>query len=335
VKTLLTQDVGLAADILGRGGLVAFPTETVYGLGADARNPEAVRRIFLAKGRPADNPLIVHIAHPADITQVAVVTASGADLARRYWPGPLTLVLPVLPGIPDIVVAGLSTVAVRCPDHAVARSLLLAAGCAVAAPSANRSGRPSPTTAAAVLEDLDGRIDAVLDGGPCRLGVESTVVDCTGADRRILRLGALAAEELGLPPRLAGEGSPRSPGTRYRHYAPAIPLFVVDDLAVGLRSHPEAAVLCSAQEAALVGLLPGPSVHLWAQTPIGRAAELFAVLRGFEATRQRSIVVTPLPQTGIDAATMDRLVRASAGAREDSPARAGRDAPAPGVGGFC
>ena len=310
----------MAAEILRRGGLVAFPTETVYGLGANACDPRAVRRIFAAKGRPQDNPLIVHVAEPGDVRTVALVTPLGADLARRFWPGPLTVVLPALAEVPAETRGGLPTVAVRCPDHALARGLIRAVGCPLAAPSANLSGRPSPTTAGAVLEDLDGRIEAVLDGGPCRRGIESTVVDCTGAEPRLLRLGAVAAEELGLSPRPDVRGTSASPGTRHRHYAPRIPLHLVDDLGAGLREYPDAAVLCVAEDARRLGLVEGVAVHVLPDSPEARAAQLFSALRRLERSGRPCIVARRLPDRGLDAATMDRLRRASAGSRQDFPA---------------
>lgn len=319
VDTIVTQDIELAASILRSGGLVAFPTETVYGLAADAMNSQAVRRIFAAKGRPADNPLIVHVAKPEEAGSMAVINDLAADLIERFWPGPLTLVLPARDGVTHEARAGLPTVAVRCPDHRMARDLIRWAGRPLAAPSANLSGRPSPTTASAVLDDLEGSIDAVLDGGPCRLGLESTVVDCTGAGPRILRLGALAAEELGLAPRATPEGAQRSPGARYRHYAPLIPLYLVDNLSEGMREHPGAAVLCGAVEAGSLGLVPGPAVHIWTETAPGRAAELYCVLRRLEHSGRDSIVAASLPAQGLDAATMDRLRRASVCPEESLP----------------
>lgn len=223
-----------AAAVLRRGGLVAFPTETVYGLGADAFNAEAVRRIFAAKGRPADNPLIVHVASPADITPDLVTEwpRAAAALARAFWPGPLTLVVPAGPRVPAVVTAGLPTVGVRCPAHEVARALIEAAGRPVAAPSANRSGRPSATRAEDVWEDLAGRIDVLLDAGPAPVGVESTVVDVSGPRPRLLRPGGVPPEDLeavlGQPVERAAELAPGepppSPGMKYRHYAPRAPL---------------------------------------------------------------------------------------------------------------
>jgi len=318
VSTPCTSDPGVAAAVLRGGGLVAFPTETVYGLGALGTDAAAVRRIFAAKGRPADNPLILHVAAPADARAVAVLGPLAAGLAARFWPGPLTLVVPALGSVPLEVRAGLPTVAVRCPGHGLARALIRLAGGPLAAPSANRSGRPSPTTAAAVLQELDGRIDLVLDGGPCRAGLESTVVDCTGGAPRLLRLGALPAEALGLAPRVDAADPGRSPGSRHRHYAPAVPLTVVVDVAAALDALPGASVICGAREAVRLGLRPGPGLHVWAESPEGRAAEFFAVLRRLER-RGRPIVAAALPRAGLDAATMDRLLRASAAGLEELP----------------
>lgn len=226
-----------AGAVLRQGGLVAFPTETVYGLGANALDSAAVGRIFAAKGRPSDNPLIVHVADRESLTGlVSEVPAVGQALIEEFWPGPLTLVLPKTGRVPDEVTAGLPTVAVRMPDHDVALGLIAAAGVPVAAPSANRSGRPSPTTAAHVWEDLAGRVEIILDGGPAGVGVESTVVDVTGQAPMVLRPGGLSLEELrrvagevGLDPALSGRNTdrPRAPGMKYTHYAPQAPLTLV------------------------------------------------------------------------------------------------------------
>jgi L-threonylcarbamoyladenylate synthase len=314
LRTIRTADLDLAAALLRRGRLVAFPTETVYGLGADGLSPAAVRSVFAAKGRPADNPLILHVAAPEDAPRFGVFGPAAADLAARFWPGPLTLVVPARPGaVPAEVRAGLDTVALRCPGHDVARALIRLAGGPVAAPSANRSGRPSATSAEAVLEDLDGRIHAVVDGGPCRHGVESTVVSCAGAAVSLLRLGAVAPERLGLPAAVAVEGAARSPGTRHRHYAPGVPLHLCADLAAGLGGHPGAAVLCSARAAERLGLRSGPGVHVWAASAEGRASEVFAALRALERSGCPCILAEPLPRRGLDAATMDRLERAAHG----------------------
>ncbi|HVL98743.1 MAG TPA: L-threonylcarbamoyladenylate synthase, partial [Egibacteraceae bacterium] len=213
--------IASAAAVLRAGGLVAFPTETVYGLGADARREDAVRAVFAAKGRPADNPLIVHVADAAGLGAVAAsVPPLAARLAERFWPGPLTLVVDAAPAVPAVTTGGLATVAVRVPDHPVALALLRAADLPVAAPSANRSGRPSPTTGAHVVEDLAASgVALLLDAGPSGIGIESTVVDARGAAPVVLREGAISREDLGGA--LVAQGSPASPGTRYRHYAPA------------------------------------------------------------------------------------------------------------------
>lgn len=218
-----------AAAVIRRGGLVAFPTETVYGLGANALDADAIRRIFEAKGRPSTDPLIVHLAHVGQLEQVAShVPPEARRLALAFWAGPLTLVLPKRPEIPDAVTAGLPSVAVRVPAHRVARALMETAGVPVAAPSANRFARPSPTRAAHVLEDLGGRIDLVLDGGPTPIGVESTIVDCTVSPPVLRRPGGVTREQLlALVPDLvvearaadAGTAQP-APGQLLRHYAP-------------------------------------------------------------------------------------------------------------------
>jgi L-threonylcarbamoyladenylate synthase len=236
-----SEIISRAGLILRRGGLVAFPTETVYGLGANALDGGAVRRIFAAKGRPLDNPLIVHLDSGDYVDDVAAGISPLAEaLMQKFWPGPLTLVLPGAGALPVEVTAGLDTVAVRVPDHAVALSLIRAAGVPVAAPSANTSGRPSPTTAGHVIFDLDGKIDAVLDGGPAGVGVESTVLDVTGKIPVILRPGGVTPEQVKAvagaveidPSVMAAavdtNDKPRSPGMKYRHYAPGVPLVLVE-----------------------------------------------------------------------------------------------------------
>jgi len=253
------QLIARAADYIRAGGVVAFPTETVYGLGANALDARAVAGIFQAKGRPADNPLIVHIAEPAMAEELtAEITVPARRVMEAFWPGPLTVVLPKQPVVPGVVTGGLNTVAVRMPDHPVALALIKAAGVPVAAPSANISGRPSPTTAAHVLEDLAGRIEAVVDAGPCRVGVESTVLDLSVEPPVILRPGGVTREELegvlghvaeaagalddsaaatpvagpaggsaaGAPD--SGAAAPRSPGMKYTHYAPYAQMVVVN-----------------------------------------------------------------------------------------------------------
>lgn len=229
----IADGISRAADVIRAGGLVAFPTETVYGLGADGLNEQAARKIYEAKGRPSDNPLILHIARWGQITAlVGKIPEAGKALAERFWPGPLTLIFPKADIVPYGTTGGLGTVAVRMPDHPVAQAFLRKAGVPVAAPSANLSGRPSPTTAEHVREDLDGRIDVILDGGPVGIGLESTIVDVSGRIPTLLRPGFISLEELRAvigqimvdPAVLAVKPDPalrpKAPGMKYRHYAP-------------------------------------------------------------------------------------------------------------------
>ena len=224
-----------AGEIIRSGGLVAFPTETVYGLGANGLKADACAKIYEAKGRPSDNPLILHVADRAMVDLVAKeVTPMAERILAAFAPGPVTVILPKCAEVPTSVTGGLSTVGVRMPDNDIARALIRAAGMPIAAPSANRSGRPSPTTAETVLADMDGKIPLILDGGSCRFGVESTIVDCTGEHAEILRPGAITREmlaevlgELAPPPILHGEEAPRAPGMKYTHYAPLAPLTLI------------------------------------------------------------------------------------------------------------
>lgn len=333
-----------AAAHLRAGGLVAFPTETVYGLGADARSADAVAGIFAAKGRPADNPVIVHAADAAGAWAVTTgPTPLAARLAAAFWPGPLTLVLPAAPSVPAAVTAGLASVAVRVPAHPVALGLLRAAGIPVAAPSANRSGRPSPTTAAHVLAELGHLPDLlVLDGGPCRVGLESTVVDARGDAPVVLREGGVAREALaaalGTPagaPDTAGARTAdaagtaalpdlaASPGTRHRHYAPACrvvlapPGTAVATLA-RCAADPAAGPLGVVRAAGSAGLdvptaLASP-IRTWTYADAADlAARLYALLRAAEAAGIRTLVVEGVEETGIGRAVMDRIRRAAAG----------------------
>ncbi len=301
-----------AALILRNSGLVAFPTETVYGLGALATDADAIARLFRAKGRPAHNPLILHVATTARAHQVAVLDDRAERLAAAFWPGPLTLVLPLKPaaGIARAATAGLDTVAVRVPRHPTARLLLEAVGGPVAAPSANRSGQISPTTAAHVLADLAGRIDLVLDAGPVEVGIESTVLDLSRPDARILRPGGItrAAIEAVIGPldegRAAGEEPLRSPGLLARHYAPQTPLRL------------DAADV--AKDEALLAFGPEPlegagwTLNL---SPTGDLAEaahnLYAMLRALDGKGARRLAVMTLPKEGLGEALADRLRRAA------------------------
>lgn len=244
------EKVDEAAKSIQAGGLVAFPTETVYGLGANALDPEAVAKIFQAKGRPADNPLIVHISRASDIGELTpMITPRMIKLIDSFWPGPLTLILPKKPNVPHITTGGLETVAVRIPDDPVALELIKKAGCPIAAPSANLSGKPSPTRGDHVVADLDGKIDVILKGGDCRVGIESTVLDLTGDEPTILRPGIVTAEDIEavigqkvkMDPALLvnhGDGdsaegqemtgAPKAPGMKYTHYAPEADMLVVE-----------------------------------------------------------------------------------------------------------
>ena len=229
----------VAAAIIRRGGLVAIPTETVYGLGADGLNEEAVASIFAAKGRPQDNPLILHVAEPQEIEKFChSIPKAAYTLAEKFWPGPLTMVLPARDIVPKRTTGGLSTVAVRCPDNDVTRAIIRLSGVPIAAPSANLSGKPSTTTAAHVLHDHDGKIDAIVDGGPCRVGVESTIVDLTDEHPRLLRPGGITPEQLkevlgelvidkAVTAQIDKDAVVKAPGMKYRHYAPQEPVVIV------------------------------------------------------------------------------------------------------------
>jgi L-threonylcarbamoyladenylate synthase len=305
-----------AAACLRRGGLVAFPTETVYGLGVAALDAAAVRRLFAAKGRPADDPLIVHVASLDALAALVAARPPAVDaLAARFWPGPLTLVLRRSPLVPDEVTAGLDTVAVRVPAHPVARALLAAAGIPVAAPSANLFSRPSPTQASHVLEDLDGRIDLVLDGGRTQVGVESTVLDLSGDVPEVLRPGAVTLEMLRplLPDvrmRVAAvaHGPQRSPGLLTKHYSPRAPLTLYE----GPGERVLARIRQDADRAEAAGrrvglLLPDDDAAV-------TAARLYAALREFDAAGVEEILAgLPAATDGLSQAVADRLRRAAAG----------------------
>lgn len=321
---LLSADasgVGEAATLLRAGRLVAFPTETVYGLGADATSAAAVSGIFEAKGRPADNPLIVHVADIDEVFRVAAtITPLARELAEQWWPGPLTLVLPARPDLPRVTTGGLDSVGVRVPAHPVALELLKVADLPLAAPSANRSGRPSPTTAHHVLSDLGDVISAVLDGGATRIGVESTVVDARGERPVVLREGGVTREQLGLAAP-AGEtnaavaDTAASPGTRYRHYSPNVPV-VVAAAGRGLKVALDAAA--GGVFVGLVGTEPAADDDgIATLATFGNAEDLAAVLydalRRAEMVGVELVVVEGVAEAGVGRAVMDRLRRAAAG----------------------
>ena len=311
------QSIIRAASILKSGGLVAFPTETVYGLGANGTDARAVDRIFQAKGRPSDNPLILHLSDPDQAPNFAKIDGRARAVMEAFWPGPLTLVLPALPIVPKVVTAGLDTVAFRMPDHPVALALIEAAGFPVAAPSANRSGRPSPTDAAAVADDLSGRIDLILDAGSVELGVESTVIDLT--DKKILllrpggvpleKLTAFFGERLGFPDETERR---RSPGTRYRHYAPAVPVHIWYG-----GNFPEGIDLSSA---GFMGMAAPPTESerrgsfkraIVFNSKENYAKGIFAGFRSLESNGVRDIIVQWPDTEGIGLALQDRIQRAA------------------------
>ena len=310
MKTILTDSPQEAAAFLRSGEAVAFPTETVYGLGADALNADAVRKVFEAKGRPSDNPLIVHVASVAQIAPlVTEQTAAAEALIERFFPGPLTVILKKSEAVPAVVSAGLTTIALRMPDHPTATAFLQACDRPVAAPSANRSGRPSPTSWKAVREDLDGRIRCILRGGRSQVGLESTVVDYTSSPPVVLRVGAISLErlqevvpdiELG---RQAEEEAPRSPGVRHRHYAPQAEVVIV-----------ERPPSDSTADEAYIGLTPPKAAYRVSRVCRSvdeYAYELFDFFRRCDASGVRRIVCEQVDERGLGRALMDRLRRAS------------------------
>jgi L-threonylcarbamoyladenylate synthase len=299
-----------AAALLRAGELVAFPTETVYGLGGDATNDESVAAIFAAKGRPRFNPLIVHLSRADEAEKIAQIDSRAALLMQRFWPGPLSLVLRRAPQckVSLLASAGLDTLALRVPSHPLAIELLRSVGRPIAAPSANRSGRISPTTADHVLSELGGRIAAVLDGGPCRVGIESTVIDLTGKTPLVLRQGGVAAEEvealLGPLAAPAGGEAPRAPGMLASHYAPNLPLRLD-------------ATSVEAGEALLAFGPDSPSgaketLYLSKSRDVREAAaNLFTMLRAVDRADFTAIAVMPIPEQGLGRAINDRLRRAA------------------------
>jgi L-threonylcarbamoyladenylate synthase len=306
-----------AADAIRRGGLVAFPTETVYGLGANALNAAAVAGIFAAKGRPATNPVIVHVADPDQVLNVAAGWPETATkLAARFWPGPLTIVVPKRVEVPDAVTAGGPTVAVRCPAHPVAQALIREAGVPVAAPSANRSTELSPTRAEHVLKGLNGRIDLVLDGGPCPGGLESTVVDVTGGGVRLLRPGLITVpmleEVVGRVEVASREQAviARSPGQMAKHYSPRTPVVLASDTEDAERKH--WALMQSGLRVISVGFDMVFDYRYISNDPVEYAADLYAVLHELDDGRYDRIVIELPPNTPEWAAVRDRLIRAAA-----------------------
>ncbi len=314
--------IAVAAAAIQAGELVAFPTETVYGLGANALNAAAVEKIYVAKDRPADNPLIVHVASPRDIeTLVSVIPPIAQRVIQLFMPGPISVVLPKSAVVPSITTAGLETIVVRCPSHPVARALIKAAGVPIAAPSANLSGRVSPTKAEHVLSDLDGRIPYIIDAGTLEYGLESTVIDCTGPTPILLRPGAITKEMLEVaigPIDTAGSQSPvKSPGMKYRHYAPHTPVL----LFTGHPQDTEAAILTMVaklpptERVAIIGYSAGfiesNFVRTLSADPIKAAPLLFGALRELDTTSVSRIIVQGYDDRGVGAAIMNRLRKAA------------------------
>lgn len=327
---LQKADLAQAAAILRAGGLVAFPTETVYGLGGNGTDDSAAKKIYAAKGRPSDNPLIIHIAAPEDADRYAVVNDTYRRLAKAFMPGPLTVILPRREIIPRSVTGGLDTVAVRCPSHPVAHALISLAGVPIAAPSANLSGKPSPTRAEHVIADLSGRVDMILDGGDCEIGLESTIVKVDAEDEiTLLRPGGITYDALcmviskvhiapAVTHALAENERPLSPGMKYRHYAPSIPLVLLSgkdaDVTAFLAAEQKTkkcAVLCYEEEVPLLRaerLFPvGKRDDLAAQ-----AQTLFRLLREADGTDAEIIYAHLPPETGLGLALYNRMIRAAA-----------------------
>lgn len=315
------EDIRIAAKIIEQGGLVAFPTETVYGLGANAMDADAVRKIYEAKGRPADNPTIVHIAEREELGQVTfLVTEDMKTLMDRFWPGPMTMIVPRGEYIPYVTTGNLETVGVRMPENEVARELIRRSGCPIAAPSANLSGKPSPTTAQHVIDDLDGRIDAVIQSGPCRIGIESTVIDMTGKIPMILRPGYITKRDfedalgqeilldptLNRKPREGEDFHPKAPGMKYRHYAPRAEMIIFK----GDRIRVEAAIDQERAEREALGQKVFV-IDFDEDRETVAAHEIFAMLRQADREGADVILAAALPQRGVGFSVMNRMLKSA------------------------
>ena len=331
-RCMKAEDAGCAqaaAELLRAGELVALPTETVYGLGADGLNPQAVAKIFQVKGRPQDNPLILHIADPAQIGLFCHdVPEAAYRLAETFWPGPLTMVLPARDIVPRTTTAGLDTVAVRCPDSEITRKIIRLAGVPVAAPSANISGKPSTTTARHVLDDHKGKIPLIVDGGPCSVGVESTIVDLTEKPPRLLRPGGVTPEQLlevlgeltvdkAVTASVSQDAVVKAPGMKYRHYAPQCPVVIVSGedarAAQYIREHFQSGdrVLCFEEE---LPLYQGcdPLSYGSREDPATLSAGLFAALRVLDDPNVGKVYARCPDGSGINYAVKNRLEKAAA-----------------------
>ncbi|MBQ9973078.1 MAG: threonylcarbamoyl-AMP synthase [Firmicutes bacterium] len=328
-----TENIREAADIIKEGGLVAFPTETVYGLGANALDSEATAKIYAAKGRPSDNPMIVHIARASDIGQLTPrLSPTIVTLIDVFWPGPLTLIVKKKDIVPDVTTGGLDTVAIRMPDNQIALDLIEAAGCPIAAPSANLSGKPSPTKAQHVIDDLDGRIDAILEGEDCRIGIESTVLDVSGDIPVILRPGILTAEDIsaaigkkveydkalyerpdfkpegeGLDAGFSEDFHPKSPGMKYKHYAPKADMVVVEGLRDNVKAEIERLRVLNERIGNKVGVI------LFEEKAFIEAAhDFFADLREMDKEDVDLILAGALSDNdGVGFAVMNRMLKSA------------------------
>ena len=322
------EEIAAAAEIIRGGGLLGIPTETVYGLGTNGLDPAAVQNIFAAKGRPQDNPLILHVPGADWLERYCRdIPAAAYTLAERFWPGPLTMILPRREVVPDVTTGGLDTVGVRCPDHPVTLAIIREAGVPVAAPSGNRSGRPSPTCARHMIEDMDGRIEAIVDGGACGVGVDSTIIDLTGEMPRLLRpgglpleslrevLGEIAVDKAVIAPLSAGE-KPRAPGMKYRHYAPKAPVTVLtgesDRTARYIREHLQerTGVICFAEYQDDFPECVVKSIGS-ASDKAEQARRVFDALRAFDATDVTVIYAQCPGDDGLGLAIANRLKKAA------------------------
>jgi L-threonylcarbamoyladenylate synthase len=333
VKNIEHQLLKKAGMLLREGKLVAFPTETVYGLGANGMDANAVRRIFEAKGRPSDNPLILHIARIRELDRlVSFVPEKALTLMDRFWPGPMTLVLKKSPLVPDIVTAGLDTVAIRMPDHPIARHIIEYAGVPIAAPSANLSGKPSPTSAEHVVEDLMGRVEMIVDGGDVAIGVESTVVDLTLPRVTVLRPGGITLEQLRetvgevvLDPALEDTGEnfvPKAPGMKYTHYSPEAEVIIIDGNLENVVNKIKDMVAELEKEGRKVGILATEQTkYLYTggivisagdrKIPGTIAARLFRILREFDRRGVEIVLAEAIEERDMGLAVMNRLLKSS------------------------
>jgi L-threonylcarbamoyladenylate synthase len=329
------EKISICADIIKAGGLVAFPTETVYGLGADALNADAILALFAAKNRPLDNPPIIHVANTNAVYKLADEISPKAELLmKQFWPGPLTLVFHKYSTVPDVTTAGLETVAIRMPKHNVALALIKQSSTPIAAPSANLAGKPSPTSAQHVLEDLKGRIDAILDGGPSRIGVESTVLDVSVDVPILLRPGGTPLEalqkavgEVKLHPFILAETElppekTRSPGMKHKHYAPKAPVFLIEGIVPAIMGEIKQLISACWLEDKRVGVLATDETAWAYEADVVKsmgsrrnvdmmASNLFRLLREFDGEKVDLILAEGVPTEGLGLAVMNRLRKAS------------------------